>query len=159
VTGSYLDTQYPENIYRKLEVEPKVLLSMLEENREKEMVPNFAQMVIRKDLSAAYFYTGFSQERFVGRPDYTIVVLTAEDEILPKNIEGMIRRLAHELLPQRGKLTFNSLFADYYELLKDAELGPYWEESIQKEGQEIETVQINAREIELTEVKKELKNL
>ena len=153
VTGSYIDVQYPENIHRKLEVKPSILLSLLEENREKNVTPNFSQMVIKKDLSAAYFYTGSLNERFVGRPDYVIVVLMAEDEILPKNIEGMIRRLAHELLPQRGKLTFNALFADYFELLRKAELGPYWKESIQREGDEIESVLVNGKEMESTELK------
>jgi len=153
VTGSYIDAQYPENVYRKLEVEPSVLLSFLEENREKKMTPNFSQTVVKKDLSAAYFYTGFSNERFVGRPDYAIVVLMGEDEIIPKNIEGMIRRLAHELLPQRGKLTFNALIADYFELLTNTELGPYWKESIQKEGEEVETVNINTKEVESPELK------
>jgi len=140
--GAYIDSQYPHDISEKLNVKTSDLMNIYALHRMRRMEPNYLQMKI-KSVSVASFYTGFSFKHYVGRPDYAITIFLSENDVLPNNFEGMIRRIAYELLPDRDSLTFEEQFIEYFNLLKEGDLEPYWEEYIEGEGSKIATIQSN----------------
>ncbi len=152
---AYIKTQYPKNIAESLNVKPSDLMNVYTLHRMKKNEPNFFQMEI-KEFTIASFFTGFSYKRYVGQPDLAITVFLSEDEInqdiLPKDFEGMVRRLAHEILPLRATEnddhTIDELLKDYFIKLQNGELEPYWEEQSEEEveGEKltIDTIEIDA---------------
>ena len=139
--GPYIDVQYPANLFEELQLKISNIMSLFDQHRINKREPHYMEMKVKKKISMAIFYTGYSYERYVGRPNYEIVIFLSENDVISKDLEGRIRRIAYELLPQRDSPMFNNLFKDYYELLEKQELGPYWEESIMepKIEQELES--------------------
>jgi len=150
-SGPYIDIQHPKNLSDELQVKSSVLLSLFNQHRISRREPHYIEMKIKKEVSVAIFFTGFSYDRYVGKPIFEIIVFLSEEDVLTKNFEGMLRRIAHELLPQQEAPVFRDLLVDYYELLEKQQLGPYWEESSGK----IERVE-KIESIESSEVKNKL---
>ncbi|MFX1555089.1 MAG: coiled-coil domain-containing protein, partial [Promethearchaeota archaeon] len=82
----------------------------------------------KRDLSVASFFTGHSSRHFIGKGDHVITVFLSDEDILPRNFEGQVRRIAFELLPKRKEKNFGELFTKSYELLEKGELDAYWQE-------------------------------
>ena len=151
---AYIKTQYPKSIAESLNVKPSDLMNVYTLHRMKKNEPNFFQMEI-KEFTLASFFTGFSYKRYVGQPDLAITVFLSEDEInqdvLPKDFEGMVRRLAHEILPLRATENddhiMDELLKDYFIKLQNGELEPYWEEKSEEEV-ESEKITIDTTEID-----------
>ncbi|MGV9202971.1 MAG: hypothetical protein ACOC44_03005 [Promethearchaeia archaeon] len=137
--GAYIDTQHPSGISERLNVKTSDLMNIYALHRMRNMEPNFIQMKIKK-VSVASFYTGFSFKHFVGKPDFAITVFLSDDENPDKDFEGMLRRIANDLLPERNSLGFDQDFISYYERLKSGDIEPYWEEFIEGEGSKIATI-------------------
>jgi len=137
--GAYIDTKYPDNIDERLNVKTSDLMNIYALHRMRRMEPNYLQMKI-KNVSVASFYTGFSFKHYVGRPNYTLTVFLSDNDVLPKDFEGMIRRMAYDLLPKRTELLFDEMFVETFEDLKRYELEPYWEEYLEGEGSKIATI-------------------
>ncbi|MFX1314095.1 MAG: coiled-coil domain-containing protein, partial [Promethearchaeota archaeon] len=89
---------------------------------------NYLEMQIKRDLSVASFFTGHSSKHFIGKGDHVITVFLSDEDILPRNFEGQVRRIAFELLPKRKEKTFEELFAKSFFLLEKGELDAYWQE-------------------------------
>ncbi|MFX0059246.1 MAG: hypothetical protein ACFE85_00055 [Candidatus Hodarchaeota archaeon] len=134
----FIDTQFPSNICEFLAVTPKVLQSLTDEHMKRKMEPNFLDMKIKEDVSVASFYTGFTFRHYVGKPDFAITIFVSDDDNITNDFEGMVRRIAHELLPKREALNFDDILGQYYEMLKNRELSSYWEEIIEGESTIIE---------------------
>jgi len=137
--GAYIDTKYPDNIDERLNVKTSDLMNIYALHRMRRMEPNYLQMKI-KNVSVASFYTGFSFKHYVGRPNYTLTVFLSDKDNLPSEFEGMIRRMAFDLLPKRDDEFFDEEFVNTYEELRRYELDPYWEEYIEGEGSVIATI-------------------
>jgi len=144
-----IDTQYPVNICEFLKVTPKSLAILNDEHMKLKMEPNFLDVIIKKDVSVASFYTGFSFRHYVGKPNFAITVFLSDDYILSRELEGMLRRIAHELLPKREALNFDDILGKYYEMLKTGELSPYWEEIIEGENTIIEADDLSTNKEEM----------
>ncbi len=156
--------QYPNNLAEELKLKISVLMDLYEQHGKSKREPNYLELKLKKKVSAASFYTGFSFDRYVGRPDYEIIVFLSDDDFLSKNFEGMIRRIAHDLLPQRDAPIFDDLLVDYYELLEKKELGPYWEEASgepkkEKEIEEESDVKKNSHDITMEKTEPKLKTV
>lgn len=134
-SGPFIKIQYPSLLCDVEEINPSELKRLYEEQKEKMLGPNYFETKIKKGVNLAFFYTGSSSTHYVGKPGNAILVFISEEEISNENLEGMMRRIAHELLPQSEEATFYALFQDYYDLLKNGELGPFWEEIGEKRGQ------------------------
>ncbi len=146
--GSMVLAQYPPKFLKDLGIPESRVLSLFDQIINKEIPPQYTQMSIGKDLDIIEFYTGYSIISHVGRPNYEIAVLLSESDVIPKDFEGMLRRMAHDLLPQLNEPGFPLVLKDYFELLENGEIGTYWEldsldESLkseeEKEEEEIET--------------------
>jgi FtsZ-binding cell division protein ZapB len=92
-------------------------------------------------VSVASFYSGFSFKHYVGRPDYAVTIFLSDDDVLPNDFEGMLRRFAHYILPKRADSDFSIMFQEEFEELEAFELDPYWEEILEGEGSKIMTIQ------------------
>ncbi len=132
-----ISTQFPVNICEFLEVTPKVLKPLSDQHLTKKMEPNYLEMKLNDEVIVSSFYTGFSFRHYVGKPNYAIIVFLSEDDFLIDDFEGMMRRIAYELLPKREALNFDDIFGKYYDMLKNGELTPYWEETIEGETSKV----------------------
>ncbi len=122
------DVEYPQNICEDLGVTDSMLSTVFEEHKRVRTGPNYLEMQIKRDLSVASFFTGHSSKHFIGKGDHVITVFLSDEDILPKNFEGQVRRIAFELLTQRKDKKFKDLFVKSYELLEKGELDAYWQE-------------------------------
>lgn len=130
---TYIDTQFPINICEFLGVNPNLLKDLVEQHLNKKMEPNYVEMKLNGEISVASFYSGFSFRHYVGKPNFAIIIFLSQDDVLSNEFEGMMRRIAHELLPKREALNFDDILGQYYEMLKKEELTSYWEEIIEGE--------------------------
>ena len=138
--GAYVDVQYPESIVDDLNVTTADMMNIYALHRMRNMEPNYIQMKI-KGVSVASFYTGFSFKHYVGRPDYAVTIFLSDDDVLPNDFEGMLRRFAYYILPKRADLDFDILFQEEFTDLESFELEPFWEEIMEGEGSKIMTIQ------------------
>jgi uncharacterized coiled-coil DUF342 family protein len=123
-----VNSQYPQNISDELGLTDSMLTTVFEEHKSVRTGPNYLEMQIKRDLSVASFFTGHSSKHFIGKGDHVITVFLSDEDILPRNFEGQVRRIAFELLPKRKEKDFKDLFAKYFELLEKGELDAYWQE-------------------------------
>ena len=128
-----IDTQFPSNICEFLGVTTETLKGLVEHHMNKKMEPNYIELTLQDEVNVASFYSGFSFRHYVGNPNFAICIFLSQDDILSNEFEGMMRRIAHELLPKREALNFDDILGQYYEMLKKEELLPYWEEIIEGE--------------------------
>ncbi len=126
-----IDVQYPETICEDLQISTSGLLSMIEQHKNVKTGPNYLEMQIKRNISVASFFTGHSQRSFLGKPDHAITIFLSDDDTLPKNFEGQVRRIAFELLPNNHKPEFYEEFVKCFELLKKGELDPYYQQMIE----------------------------
>ncbi|MGQ4874362.1 MAG: hypothetical protein ACP6IY_09860 [Promethearchaeia archaeon] len=145
--GAYIEKQYPENISERLNVSTADLMNIYALHRMRRMEPNFIQIKV-KNVNIASFYTGFSFKHYVGRPNYCITVFLSDDDTISNDFEGMLRRIAHEILPKQEDLDFEDLFIEYYEKLRVGSIEPYWEEYIEGEGSIIATIDADEAKME-----------
>jgi len=122
------DVEYPQDICEELGVTDSMLATVFEEHKRVKTGPNYLEMQIKRDLSVASFFTGHSSKHFIGKGDHVITVFLSDEDILPRNFEGQVRRIAFELLPKRKDKKFKELFAKSYDLLEKGELDAYWQE-------------------------------
>ena len=123
-----VDSQYPKNICEELGVTDSMLMTVFEEHKRVRTGPNYLEMQVKRDLGIASFFTGHSSKHFIGKGDHVITVFLSNEDVLPKNFEGQVRRIAFELLPKREEKGFKELFVKYFELLEKGELDAYWQE-------------------------------
>ncbi|MBN1802297.1 MAG: hypothetical protein JW891_12370 [Candidatus Lokiarchaeota archaeon] len=151
-TGPFIDIQIPSLLLEVEDIDVSYLKELYQEQRNLMEGPTYMIKQIKPELFACYFYTGYSVLHYVGRPGYCVFVFYSEKNDVNENLEGMIRRLAHELLPQKETPTFSSLLHDYYELIKKGELGQYWGEIGEKQPPREETILITEPESTITPV-------
>ena len=132
-----IDTQFPSNLTEFMKLDEKSLNRLAEVHIQNKMEPHFLEVDLDDGLNIASFYSGFSFKHYVGKPKFAVTVFISEGDILPKDFEGMIRRIAHELLPKRDALNFDDILGQYYDMLKNEELTPYWEEIIEGETSQV----------------------
>ncbi len=123
-----IDIEYPENICENLGVTESMLTTVFEEHKKIRTGSNYLEMQIKRDLSVASFFTGHTSKHFIGKGDHVITVFLSDEDMLPRNFEGQVRRIAFELLPKRKEKKFKDLFAKSYEFLEKGELDVYWQE-------------------------------
>ena len=123
-----IDIQYPQEICEELNVTESMLETVFDEHKRIRTGPNYLEMQIKRDLSVASFFTGHSSKHFIGKGDHVITVFLSDEDILPRNFEGQVRRIAFELLPKRKEKKFKDLFIKSYELLEKGDLDAYWQE-------------------------------
>jgi len=123
-----IDFEYPQNISNVLGVTDSMLATVFDEHKRVMNRPNYLEMQIKRDLSVASFFTGHSSKYFIGKGDHVITLFLSDEDILPRNFEGQVRRIAFELLPKRKEKKFKDLFIKSYELLEKGELDAYWQE-------------------------------
>ena len=128
-----IDIQYPENICDELAISSSSLTSLFEQHRAVKTGPNYIEMQIKRNVSVASFFTGYSNRSFLGKPDHAITIFLSDDDTLPRNFEGQVRRIAFELLPKREEEDFFDQFVKYFELLKNEELDPYYQQMLELE--------------------------
>lgn len=126
-------TQFPINLTEFLKLKSDSLQKLSKAHLQKKMEPNFIKLKLENGLSVVSFYTGFSFRHYVGKPNFAISIFISENDAIHEDIEGMMRKMAHELLPKREALNFDDLLEKYYEMLKKEEILPYWEEIIEGE--------------------------
>jgi len=148
-----IDTQFPSNICEFLGVTTETLKGLVERHLNKKMEPNYIELTLQDEVNVASFYSGFSFRHYVGNPNFAICIFLSQDDILSNEFEGMMRRIAHELLPKREALNFDDILGQYYEMLKKEELLPYWEEIIEGEISVI-TAKKKKEELDVVEEKK-----
>ncbi len=122
------DVEIPEKICEELGVTDSMLSTVFEEHKRVRTGPNYLEMQIKRDLSVASFFTGHSSKHFIGKGDHVITVFLSDEDVLPRNFEGQVRRIAFELLPKRKEKKYKELMAKSYELLEKGELDAYWQE-------------------------------
>ncbi|NHJ21286.1 MAG: hypothetical protein EAX91_10100 [Candidatus Lokiarchaeota archaeon] len=150
-----IDTQFPSNICEFLGVTIESLKDLVEQHMKKKMEPNYVELTFGTEVRVASFYSGFSFRHYVGNPNFAICVFLSQDDVLSSEFEGMLRRIAHELLPKREALNFDDILGQYYEMLKNKGLTPYWEEIVEGETSVIEAKKVEEPQVE--EVEKEEK--
>jgi hypothetical protein len=133
--GAFIDLQYPNDLSEKLEIEIDDVMNIYSVHRMRRTDPNYLQMKFKK-LRIASFYTGFNEDDFVGGTDVVLTVLVDDDDTLPKEFEGMLRRMAFEILPKSKESSFYDLLVESYGLLEKGQLEPYWYEQV--EGVEVQ---------------------
>ena len=137
---AFIDAQYPSDLSESLNIKASDLMNIYTLHRMKEEQPNFFQMEI-KDFNVASFFTGFSFKNYVGYPNHAISVILSDEDLkneeLAKNFEGMVRRVAFELLNKKSEPNFIEMLKEYYIILGNADLEPYWEESNEKESKKV----------------------
>ncbi|MFX1324767.1 MAG: hypothetical protein ACFE8N_07415 [Promethearchaeota archaeon] len=126
-----VDIQFPEDICDILQVSTSGLLSLFEQHKTVKTGPNYLEMQIKRNLSVASFFTGYSNRSFIGEPEYAITIFLSDDDTLPKTFEGQVRRLAFELLPKKNDSDFYDQLVQYFELLKTGELDPYYQQMLE----------------------------
>ena len=129
---AFIDAQYPDDLFKNLELNKSDLTNIYTLHWTDNKNPNFFQMEI-KNLSVASLFTGYSKGRYIGQPDYTITVFLDTEEIekngLSKDFEGMLRRIAHVILPKKeNNPDFDDMFKEFFFMLKNQDLEPYWDE-------------------------------
>jgi len=134
---AHIDTQFPSNLDEFLGISQDTLSYLENEHMRKKMEPNYLELILENELNVVSFYTGFSFRHYVGKPNYAITIFLSDDDNPSDDFEGMIRRIAHELLPKREALNFDDIFGKYYEMLKNEELTPFWEEIIEGETSKV----------------------
>ena len=155
---AFIDAQHPSDLLKSLNLNAADLTNIYTLHWTENKEPNFFQMEI-KDISVASFFTGFSPGRYVGRPNCAITVFLDNEEIeekgLSEDFEGMIRRLAHIVLTKRdNNPDFDDMFKEFFLMLKNEDLEPYWEEVEEKE---IDEELVNGEEVvEEEEIDEEL---
>lgn len=122
------DVEYPKNICEEIGVTESMLGTVFEEHKKIRKGPNSLEMQLKRDLIVASFFTGHSSKHFIGKGDHVITVFLSNEDMLPRNFEGQVRRIAFELLPKRKEKDFKEQFAKYYNLLSEGELDAYWQE-------------------------------
>ncbi|NVM36865.1 MAG: hypothetical protein HWN81_14810 [Candidatus Lokiarchaeota archaeon] len=127
-SGLSIDIEYPQNVSEELGVTESMLATVFDEHKSVRTGPNYLEMQIKRDLSVASFFTGHSSKHFIGKGDHVITVFLSDEDILPRNFEGQVRRIAYELLPKRKEKKFKELIVRSYELLEKGELDAYWQE-------------------------------
>ncbi|UCD00853.1 MAG: hypothetical protein JSV23_08180 [Promethearchaeota archaeon] len=123
-----IDAEYPQDICEQLGVTDSMLETVFDEHKKIRTGPNYLEMQIKRDLSVASFFTGHSSKHFIGKGDHVLTVFLSNEDILPRNFEGQVRRIAFELLPKRKEKKFEELFSKSYELLEKGDLDAYWQE-------------------------------
>lgn len=137
--GAYIEKEHPEGVSEKLNVSTADLMNIYALHRMRRMEPNYLQIKI-KNVNVASFYTGFSFKHYVGRPNYCITVFLSPDDNPSNDFEGMLRRIAFELLPRQEEFDFETDFVSYYEQLRIESIEPFWEEVLEGEGSKIATI-------------------
>ncbi|TFF98657.1 MAG: hypothetical protein EU540_07770 [Promethearchaeota archaeon] len=124
-----IDAQHPSDLLKSLNIKAADLTNIFKAHWTENKEPIFFQMEI-KDINVANFFTGFSPGRYVGRPNYGITIfLDMEEEGLSGDFEGMIRRLAHIILNKKeDNPDFDDMFKEFFLMLENKDLEPYWEE-------------------------------
>jgi len=137
---AFIDAEYPHDISESLNIKASDLMNIYTFHRMKEEKPNFFQMEI-KDFNVASFFTGFSFKKYVGYPNHAISVILSEEDFkneeFLKNFEGMVRRVAFELLNKKDEPNFINMLKEFYIILGNSDLEPYWEESNEEEFKEV----------------------
>jgi len=137
---AFIDAQYPSDISESLNIKASDLMNIYTLHRMKEEQPNFFQMEI-KDFNVASFFTGFSFKKYVGYPNHAISVILSDEDLkneeLAKNFEGMVRRVAFDLLNKKDEPNFNEMLKNYYIILGNADLEPYWDVSNEEESNKV----------------------
>ena len=156
-----IDTQYPSNLMEFLKIGPETLNDLSDYHEKRKMEPNFIQIKLKDEIDVASFYSGFSFRHYVGTPNLAVAIFLSNDDQISPEFEGMMRRIAHELLPKRDALNFDDILGKYYGMLKEGELIPYWEEIIEGEsnllkGKEQEAQGDNEKEVALEGEEKEV---
>jgi chromosome segregation ATPase len=150
-----IDTQFPSNICEFLGVTPESLKGLVEHHMSNKMEPNYVELTLDDEVSVASFYSGFSFRHYVGNPNFAVCIFLSQDDVLSNEFEGMMRRIAHELLPKREALNFDDILGQYYEMLKKEELLPYWEEIIEGETSVVTAAKKEDKKAEKVEKKEE----
>ena len=150
-----IDTQFPSNICEFLGVTPETLKGVVEHHMNKKMEPNYVELTLKGEINIASFYSRFSFRHYVGNPNFAVCIFLSQDDVLSNEFEGMMRRIAHELLPKREALNFDDILGQYYEMLKADELSPYWEEVIEGEPSVITATKKEDEKKEKEETEKE----
>ncbi|MFW9898554.1 MAG: hypothetical protein ACFFDO_04775 [Candidatus Thorarchaeota archaeon] len=134
---AFIDAQYPDDLFKSLNINMVDLadIHMLHWTNKKE--PNFFQIEFR-DHRVVSFFSGFSPGRYVGLPTYAITVFFETEEFekvgIPKDFEGFLRRIAHIILPKKdNNPDIDEMLKDFFLMLKNEELEPYWEELEEEE--------------------------
>ncbi|MFW9930959.1 MAG: hypothetical protein ACFFD1_16340, partial [Candidatus Thorarchaeota archaeon] len=153
-----ISTQFPVNICEFLKVDINVIKPLSEQHLAKKMEPNYLEMKLTDSITVSSFYTGFSFRHYVGKPNYAIIVFLSEDDFLIDDFEGMMRRIAFELLPKKDALNFDDIFGRYYDMLKNGELTPYWEETIEGEIIKVVKEEVEKEKEKVEEETKEEEN-
>ena len=133
---AFIDAQYPKNLAKKIKFKDTDIMDLYTLHKMERVEPNFIKTTIKNQMIAS-FYTGSNFNLFVGLPDYTVsIVLTDEDlieDILPKDFEGMIRRIAHLILPKRdNNPDYHEMVNNFFMMLKNGDLEPFWDEYNEK---------------------------
>ncbi|MBY9009614.1 MAG: hypothetical protein KGD74_07110 [Candidatus Lokiarchaeota archaeon] len=153
----HIETQYPSNICEFLGITPEVLKALAMVHMDKKMEPHFAEILLNNDVYLNSFYSGFSFRHYVGKPNFAICVFLSQEDVSNTDLEGMLRRIAHELLPKREALNFDDILGQYFSMLKNSELSTYWEEIIEGETSVVEANKSEG-EKQITKVNKVLEN-
>ena len=129
---AFIDAQYPKNIVKKIRFKSSDIMDLYTLHKMERVEPNFIKTTINNQ-NIASFYTGSNFKQFVGLPDFTVsIVLTDEDlieDILPKDFEGMIRRIAHLVIPHsNNKPIYEEMVKEFFVMLQNGDLEAYWEE-------------------------------
>jgi len=135
---AHIETQFPSNICEFLGITSEILKRLVSTHMDKKMEPHFAEVLLDNDVSVASFYSGFSFRHYVGKPNFAICIFLSQEDISNTELEGRLRRIAHELLPKREALNFDDILGQYYDMLKKNELSTYWEEIIEGETSVVE---------------------
>ncbi len=135
----HIETQFPSNICEFLGVTSEILKGLAKSHMDKKMEPHFAEVLLNSDVNVASFYSGFSFRHYVGKPNFAICIFLSQEDVSNTELEGRLRRIAHELLPKREALNFDDILGQYYDMLKKDELSTYWEEIIEGETSVVET--------------------
>jgi hypothetical protein len=144
-----INTQFPINVMEFLKLSPQLLEDLSDQHMKRKMEPNYLEFSLEEDVNVASFYSGFSFRHYVGTPNFAITVFLSENDKIPPEFEGMMRRIAHELLPKRDALNFDDILGRYYEMLKSDELSPFWEEIIEGETSTLKREEVKLEEPEV----------
>lgn len=134
----HIETQFPSNICEFLGITSEILKGLAKVHMDKKMEPHFAEVLLNIDVNVTSFYSGFSFRHYVGKPNFAICVFLSQEDVSNTELDGMLRRIAHELLPKREALNFDDILGQYYSMLKKNELSTYWEEIIEGETHIVE---------------------
>jgi len=134
----HIETQFPSNVCEFLGITSEILTGLAEIHMDKKMEPHIAEVLLNNDVNVASFYSGFSFRHYVGKPNFAICIFLSQEDVSNTELEGRLRRIAHELLPKREALNFDDILGQYYDMLKKEELSTYWEEIIEGETSVVE---------------------